>query len=216
MILIKKEITVQQDVLTLTNQRALYWKREQMLVVSDLHIGKTAHFRKAGIPIPSTILKNDLKRLQRLIDHFSPHSVLVVGDLFHAENNSDLEHFHTFIKINAEVNFELIKGNHDRLKDSFYEAMGIKVYQTHKDLGEIRFVHDEQHCDAHIFCVSGHTHPGVTLRGRGKMAVKLPCYEVSEYRLILPAFSEFTGLNTKRTVASSTCYGFTDKSVFAI
>lgn len=216
MILITKDINVQKDVFTLTNQRALYWEREQMLVVSDLHIGKTAHFRKAGIPIPSTILKNDLKRLQRLIDHFSAHTVLVVGDLFHAENNTDLEQFQTFITINAEVSFKLVKGNHDRLKDSFYEAMGIKVYQTHKDLGEIRFVHDEQHCDAHTFCISGHTHPGVTIKGRGKVYIKLPCYEVSEHRLILPAFSEFTGLNTKRTVASSICYGFTEKSVFEI
>lgn len=216
MSIITKDITIQDEILTLTNQRALYWEREDTLILSDLHIGKTAHFRKAGIPIPSIVLDNDLKRLQNLIDHFKATTILVVGDLFHAENNSDIDQFQIFIKDNSTVKFELIKGNHDRLKDSFYEAMGIAVFKTHKDVGSFRFVHDEQHCDAYTFCISGHTHPGVTIKGRGKVFIKLPCYEVSEQRLILPAFSEFTGLNTKRTVADSTCYGFTEKSVFAI
>ena len=216
MIISTKDIHVQKEILTLTNQRALYWAQESTLVVSDLHIGKTAHFRKAGIPIPSTILDNDLKRLQRLIAHFKAETVLVVGDLFHAENNTDIDQFQIFINAYPTVSFELIKGNHDRLKDSFYEAMGITIFKTHKDVGAFRFVHDEQHCDSDTFCISGHTHPGVTIKGRGKVSIKLPCFEVSDQRLILPAFSEFTGLNTKRTVETSTCYGFTDKSVFAI
>lgn len=216
MTIITKDITVQNEVLTLTNQRALYWESQKTLVLSDLHIGKTAHFRKAGIPIPSAILDTDLRRLQSLIDHFFVETILVVGDLFHAENNTDVDQFQTFVQDNPTINFELIKGNHDRLNNSFYEAIGIAVYKTHKDVGAFRFVHDEQHCKGVLFCISGHTHPGVTIKGRGKVFIKIPCYEVSEQRLILPAFSEFTGLNTKRTVADSTCYGFTDKSVFAI
>ena len=216
MTIITKDITVQNEVLTLTNQRALYWESQKTLVLSDLHIGKTAHFRKAGIPIPSAILDTDLRRLQSLIDHFFVETILVVGDLFHAENNTDVDQFQTFVQDNPTINFELIKGNHDRLNNSFYEAIGIAVYKTHKDVGAFQFVHDEQQCKGVLFCISGHTHPGVTIKGRGKVFIKIPCYEVSEQRLILPAFSEFTGLNTKRTVADSTCYGFTDKSVFAI
>ncbi|MBJ7882420.1 ligase-associated DNA damage response endonuclease PdeM [Gelidibacter salicanalis] len=216
MTLITKEITVQNKILTLTNQRALYWKAETTLIVSDLHIGKTAHFRKAGIAIPSAVLDTDLNRLQQLIDQFKVNTILVVGDLFHAENNTDLDQFQTFIQHNNAITFELIKGNHDRLKDSFYDAMGIVVYKTHKDIEGLKFVHDEQHCDAATFCVSGHTHPGVTIKGRGKVFIKLPCFEVSEQRLILPAFSEFTGLNTKRTVEAAVCYGFTAKSLFEL
>ncbi len=216
MTIITKDITVQNEVLTLTNQRALYWESQKTLVLSDLHIGKTAHFRKAGIPIPSAILDADLRRLQSLIDHFFVETILVVGDLFHAENNTDVDQFQTFVQDNTTINFELIKGNHDRLNNSFYEAIGIAVYKTHKDVGAFQFVHDEQQCKGVLFCISGHTHPGVTIKGRGKVFIKIPCYEVSEQRLILPAFSEFTGLITKRTVTDSTCYGFTDKSVFAI
>jgi len=214
--IITKDITIQDEVLTLANQRALFWDKEKTLVVSDLHIGKTAHFRKAGIPIPSTVLENDLSRLQILMDHFDTRTVLVVGDLFHAENNTDVDQFKYFLQENPLINFELIKGNHDHFQYDFYEMLGITVFKTHKDVGAFRFVHDEQHCGDTIFCISGHTHPGVTMRGKGKVVIKLPCFEVSEYRLILPAFSEFTGLNTKRTVASAACYAFTEKSVFEV
>jgi len=216
MIIVTKDIYIQQEKFTLTNQRALYWERENTLVVSDLHIGKTAHFRKAGIAIPSTILDNDLLRLQLLIDHFKVQTVLVVGDLFHAGKNIEIDHFQNFMLHNKTIGFELIKGNHDRLKDSFYESIGITIFKTHKDVHDFRFVHDEKHCETQKFCVSGHTHPGVSIKGKGKVRIKLPCFEVSEYRLILPAFSEFTGLNTKRTIEASVCYGFTKNSVFEL
>ncbi|TXE05992.1 ligase-associated DNA damage response endonuclease PdeM [Gelidibacter salicanalis] len=216
MTIITKDITVRHTIFTLTNQRALYWKEHETLVVSDLHIGKTAHFRKAGIAIPSAVLDSDLHRLQTLIDHFVVRHILIVGDLFHAENNTDIDQFQRFMQANSSVSFELIKGNHDRFKDAFYQTMNIAVFKTHKDIDEVRFVHDEQHCDADMFCISGHTHPGVTIKGRGKVFIKLPCFEVSEQRLILPAFSEFTGLNTKRTVDYAVCYGFTAKSLFAL
>ena len=39
-------ITIQNEIFTLTNQRALFWGKEKALIFSDLHIGKTAHFRK--------------------------------------------------------------------------------------------------------------------------------------------------------------------------
>lgn len=214
--IIIKNITIKDQTLTLSNQRALFWKKEKTLVVSDLHIGKTAHFRKAGIPVPSAILDNDLKRLQGLLEYFKSTTVLVVGDLFHAEDNTDIDQFRIWRLNCPELNFELIKGNHDRFKDAFYESMGIKVFKTHKDSDAFRFVHDEKHCEEDLFCISGHTHPGVVLRGKGKVSIKLPCFEVSENRLILPAFSEFTGLNTKRSVENAICYGFTEKSLFEI
>lgn len=214
--IICEDISVLDQVLTLTNQRALFWKKQKTLILSDLHIGKTAHFRKAGIPIPSLVLDNDLKRLHTLIDRLEAEEVVIVGDLFHAENNTDIDQFKIWLAKNTAITFELIKGNHDRFKDSFYESMGIKVYKTHKDVVPFRFVHDETHCDERLFCISGHTHPGVLIRGKGKTSIKLPCFEVSKNRLILPAFSEFTGLNIKRSVAEASCYGFTENSLFEI
>ncbi|MEZ4803144.1 MAG: ligase-associated DNA damage response endonuclease PdeM [Gelidibacter sp.] len=214
--MVTKEIVCRNEILTLTNQRALFWKRENMLVLSDLHIGKTAHFRKAGIAIPSQILQNDLKRLELLIENFDVETVLFVGDLFHAEINKDMDEFINWKQKFNNIKFELIKGNHDRLKDSFYQTLEISTFKTHKDMLPFRFVHDANHCNDQTFCISGHTHPGVVIYGRNKTRIKLPCFELSENQLVLPAFSEFTGLNTKRSFETSVCYGFTESSLFEL
>lgn len=216
MSIITKEIECCGELLTLTNQRALYWERDRTLVLSDLHIGKTAHFRKAGIAIPYQVLLNDLKRLKALILNFDIKKILIVGDLFHAEANSDLELFKEWKTQFEFIEWRLIKGNHDRLEFSVYEDLDIKVDIDYNDTLPFRFVHDVNHCDDGVFCISGHTHPGVLIKGRGKQKIKLPCFQVSKNQLILPAFSEFTGLNTSREDKDTTFFAFTKTAVFEI
>lgn len=211
-----QDISIKDETLTLTNQRALVWKRKKTLVVSDLHIGKTAHFRKAGIAIPSGVLYKDLERLKFLVEFFDTQTTLIVGDLFHAGLNKDIDVFKEWMQQFDTVNFELIKGNHDRLSNAFYHSLGITIFPDYKDVLPFRFVHDSKHCDESAFCISGHTHPGAILYGRGKQRIKLPCFEIGEQLLVLPAFSEFTGLNTKKTCESSEWFAFTDIDVFKV
>ncbi len=216
MSIVTKEIVCCGEHLLLTNQRAFVWTRRKTLVLSDLHIGKTAHFRKAGIAIPSQILHNDLKRLEALIVQFEISTILIVGDLFHAEVNRDIQMFKDW-KIPFDfIEWRLIKGNHDRLKTSVYENLGIEVDTDYNETAPFRFVHDVDHCEDPIFCVSGHTHPGVLIRGRGKQFIKLPCFQVSKNQLTLPAFSEFTGLNTSCGDKDTVCFAFTGTAIFEI
>ena len=82
-----------------SRQRAAFWQKEKALILSDLHIGKTAHFRKNGIALANHIMKSDLERLSALIEYFQPEKFIVVGDLLHAGDNSDVDEFCTW-KIN--------------------------------------------------------------------------------------------------------------------
>lgn len=211
-----KEIECSGEVLTLTNQRALYWKRENMLVLSDVHIGKTAHFRKSGIAIPSQILQNDLKRLEKLIRHFDLKTILIVGDLFHAEVNRDIDTFKEWKAQFETISWRLVKGNHDRLHSLVYENLGFDVDSEYHECLPFRFVHEVEHYETNTFCISGHTHPGVLIKSRGKQSIKLPCFQVSKSQLILPAFSEFTGLNTFGIEKETVCYAFTPTNLFEI
>ena len=88
-----KNINIQNEVFTLTNQRALFWKKEKALILSDLHIGKTTHFRKNGIALSDQVFENDLQRLSVLIEYFKPEKFIVVGDLLHAGDNSGVDKF---------------------------------------------------------------------------------------------------------------------------
>jgi DNA ligase-associated metallophosphoesterase len=214
--IISKTITCKDEVLVLTNQRAIYWEKEQSLILSDLHIGKSAHFQKSGIPIPSSILQQDLLRLQELIYHFNATALIIVGDLFHAEYNSDLDVFKNWLQQFLDLRIQLIKGNHDRLKTSIYHDFNIEVINKDLQLGVFKFVHDFIALDNNFFTISGHTHPGVFIKGKGRQRIKLPCYQVTEHQLILPAFSLFTGLNTKDAPDKCKNYCFTDDGVFQV
>ena len=83
-------------------------------------------------------------------------------------------------------------------------------------IGPIHFVHDLMPAVSNDeqFCISGHIHPGVVLKGKGKQRITLPCYKINERRLILPAFSLFTGLNTKKQSETFLNYAFTEHSIF--
>lgn len=211
--IITKSITVRNEELILTNQRALYWANEDALILSDLHIGKTAHFRKHGIPMPNDILQADLERLKTLINHFNAHKLIVVGDLFHAEANLDLDTFKDWVSQFDTLKITLIKGNHDRLSKNLINKFKIEV-ELKKQLHPFTFVHEHQENLEEDFIISGHTHPGVLVKGMGKQKLKLPCYQVTSNQIILPAFSLFTGLNTRNKPDNAICYAFTETSFF--
>ncbi|WP_397447652.1 ligase-associated DNA damage response endonuclease PdeM [Polaribacter sp. R77954] len=214
--IVTQNIHCNQEVLTLTNQRVMYWKTQESLILSDLHIGKAAHFQKSGIPIPSSILEQDLERLAQLIHHFKTKKLIIVGDLFHAEYNKDLDEFKHWLFNFKDLKLILIKGNHDRLKQAIYDDFNIDVYQPSLELEAIQFVHDIVETQNNVFTISGHTHPGVLLKGKGRQRIKLPCFQVTKNQLILPAFSLFTGLNTKNAPKNCTNYGFTEDAIFEV
>ena len=56
------------------------------LLVADLHLGKAATFRKAGIPVPEGSAQRDLARLADLVVRHAVRRLLVLGDLFHARS----------------------------------------------------------------------------------------------------------------------------------
>ncbi|MBU4538479.1 MAG: ligase-associated DNA damage response endonuclease PdeM [Weeksellaceae bacterium] len=207
------EKTIQQEKLIFTNQKAIYWEREKILIISDLHVGKSAHFRKSGIAISSQVLHDDLEILETLIDFFEVNHVLIVGDLFHAGHNSDLEIFCDWRNRFPDLKITLIKGNHDRIAPKFYEEYCIDVVEKSLQIPPFTFVHEPEN-SGEGFTVSGHIHPGVVFQGKARQAVKLPCFAVSENQLILPAFSKFTGLDTKTLKGNFKKIAFTKGIIF--
>ncbi|WP_452221988.1 ligase-associated DNA damage response endonuclease PdeM [Lacinutrix salivirga] len=214
--IITKSIVCNSETFTLTNQRVLFWDAKKALILSDLHIGKSAHFRKHGIPISSQVLDDDLERLQLLINHFNAETLIIVGDLFHAEYNTELETFKNWLKKFPNLKLQLIIGNHDKLNRDVYEAFNIKIYKPSLTIETINFVHNKLENSEENFTISGHTHPGVYINGKGKQRIKLPCFQVTEFQLVLPAFSLFTGLNTRSCPDNCTQYAFTDSGIFMI
>lgn len=212
--LVTKNINIKNEIFTLTNQRALFWKKEKALILSDLHIGKTAHFRKNGIALANHIMKNDLERLSILIEYFKPEKFIVVGDLLHAGDNSDVDEFCTWKNQYLHIQFYLIEGNHDRISNSLEEKLCLNFKENQLKIDDFIFVHD---FDQSIvgFQITGHIHPGIVLNSVVKK-IRLPCFIQTQNQLLLPAFSEFTGLDTKNLPKGGRFFVFTDYEIHEI
>ena len=74
-------------------ERCLYWEEQNTLILSDMHLGKTGHFRKAGIPVPQNVYKADLQRLIAQLLFFKADRVIIVGDFTHSTTNKELDLF---------------------------------------------------------------------------------------------------------------------------
>jgi uncharacterized protein len=201
--------------LWLSPDRCIFWEEEKCLILSDLHFGKTGHFRKSGIAVPPSVYKEDLQRLLSLIQYFQPRELLVVGDLFHSRENKELALFRKWREDLSHIAIRLIKGNHDILHADWYHDAGIVVSPETWQIGEFAFIHDitaiaamagaDSEASSAIagavaaerpasYCFSGHIHPGIRINGLGRQSLRLPCFYFGSDYSVLPAFSRFTGM----------------------
>lgn len=202
--------------LFLSKEKAIYWERERMLIVSDLHIGKSAHFRKSGIQVPDTVGLTDLQRLTTLVKEFTPVTLLVTGDMFHNRINSDADAFLEWRNTYPELRVVLVKGNHDDLKTGDYLALAVEVFDKELLIKPFRFIHDKPKVFDDYFNISGHIHPGVILHGKAKQKLKFPCFYFSDTCAVLPAFSIFTGLFLIKPEAGDRLYAVTPQKVVEV
>ncbi|MEO6330895.1 MAG: ligase-associated DNA damage response endonuclease PdeM [Ginsengibacter sp.] len=187
--------------LWLSHERCIFWEDQKALIVSDLHFGKSGHFRKAGIGVPQNIYKEDLQRLFSLIQFFNPGRLIIVGDLFHSHANKEIDLFVKWRNDVPNLSVELIKGNHDILAEKYYQNAGISTTTGSLTVDQFCFTHDiALACESESqYIFSGHIHPGISVSGVGKQTIYLPCFYFGETFAVLPAFSKFTGLSKIRT-----------------
>jgi DNA ligase-associated metallophosphoesterase len=199
-------IQCHQQKIWLSPERCMFWENQQTLILSDMHIGKTAHFRKAGIAVPQQVFQEDLHRLFQQIHFFSPQRIIVTGDLFHSEANLEHDWFSNWRKELAGIEFILVKGNHEILRNDVYQNLGIELVDKELEIGPFFFSHDliEEKRDGFSFV--GHTHPGVRIQGKGKQSFVFPCFYFTSDFCILPAFSKFTGKHVVDLQKGETAY----------
>lgn len=202
--------------LILSKEKAIYWPSKKMLIISDLHIGKSAHFRKSGIQVPATIGAGDLERLGAQMELYSPEILLITGDMFHHTINSDVDLFAAWRVRFPHVKILLIKGNHDTLKADDYARLNIEIKEKELLMRPFRFIHDKPKVTDDYFNITGHIHPGVTIYGKARQKLKFPCFYFSNSCAVLPAFSAFTGLSKISPDEGAIFYAITPLNVVKV
>jgi len=210
--------TILGNTFLLSASRCIFWEEEKILIMSDLHLGKTGHFRKSGIAIPQAIFKEDMQRLVTQLQIFKPRQVIIIGDMFHSYDNKEHEFFLKWRQDFADIPIHLVKGNHDILKEAWYVKAGITINKCELAIGDFVFVHDFNDCSipdkGYIF--SGHIHPGVTVRGAGRQSLHFPCFYFGKEYAVLPAFSKFTGTYTIEPKAGESVFALVEQTLVKI
>ena len=130
----------------LSVERCIFWEEKKILIVSDLHLGKTGHFRKSGIAIPQAVFKEDMQCLVTQLQTFKPQQLIIIGDMFHSESNKEHDFFLKWRKDFASLPIHLIKGNHDILQEEWYSLAEITLHKCELAIDNFIFVHDINDC----------------------------------------------------------------------
>lgn len=170
--------------------RALYWPREQALLVADLHLEKASFFASHGQMLPPYDSRETLERVALAIRETGARRVFALGDNFHDGKGSARLEPHAAGMLNAltrATEWVWITGNHD----AGMTAAAGGVLADEMEVGGMILRH-QAHSGETRPELSGHFHPRLTVAARGRRIAR-PCAVKSEHRMILPAFGALTG-----------------------
>jgi len=177
-------------------ERALWWPARRTLVVADVHLGKAATFRAAGIPIPRGSTSDDLARLDRALARTGATALVILGDLFHARVGREAPG--TVAQVGGwragrpELDVLLVRGNHDIGAGDPPTELGLRCVDEPWDEAPFAFRHHPEPVGS-AYVLAGHVHPAVRLDGPGGLRARLPAFVFGTQVGLLPAFGSFTG-----------------------
>lgn len=168
---------------------ALHWPEEGVLVVSDLHLGKSERMaRRGGALLPPYEVHDTLTRLEADITATQPRAVISLGDTFddmEAAARLDPAHLDWIKRLVGGHDWTWVTGNHDPAPTGLGGEAADAV-----TCADVTFRHIAS--DGTGPEISGHYHPKASLRMRGR-AVSRRCFLRDARRMILPAFGTYTG-----------------------
>lgn len=198
--------------------RAVWWPARHTLFVADVHLGKAAVFRARGLPVPEATTGDTLARLTDLLHRHAARQLVLLGDFLHAREAHHpvvLQALQGWRAQHAGVAMTLVRGNHDSHAGDPPPWLGIDVVDEPLPLGPLAACHHPKTLP-NATVLAGHWHPTVTLPGRGRDGLRLPCFHHAPGLLVLPAFGAFTGGHAAAVAHDVTRYAVGAGRVWAL
>jgi uncharacterized protein len=164
---------------------ALHWPAQELLCVSDLHLGKAERMaRRGGTLLPPYETRETLQRLDSDLVATDARQVICLGDSFDdtdAQGSLTEDETLWLARMMAGRTWTWVAGNHDPAPLSLDGTMRDEVA-----LGPLTFRHIARMGASGE--LSGHYHPKAAIAGRSR-----PCFLIDGARVILPAYGCYTG-----------------------
>ena len=171
-------------------QAALYWRAQDALLVSDLHLEKASAFALVGQMLPPYDSVSTLEEIATLCRTYRPAKIISLGDNFHddgGEHRLAQDAAALLVDLACNTEWIWITGNHDRAVSAIWGGKALDALT----LSGITLRH-EALCGDPNPEISGHFHPKFRQVLRGRM-VKRRCFVKTPRKLIMPAFGALTG-----------------------
>ncbi|MES2782109.1 MAG: ligase-associated DNA damage response endonuclease PdeM [Pseudomonadota bacterium] len=171
-------------------EAALYWRAQDALLVSDLHLEKASAYAINGQMLPPYDSVSTLEDISALCRKYSPAKIISLGDNFH---DDDGEHrlaqsaAALLVDLACDTEWIWITGNHDRAVSGIW---GGKAFDE-LTLSGITLRHEAERGDPNPE-ISGHFHPKFRQVLRGRMVARR-CFVKTPRKMIMPAFGALTG-----------------------
>ncbi len=193
----------------------LYRPEQDLLVISDLHLGLEGSMTFDGNYVPKHQLEKLLKDIEKMKKETGASRILVNGDLKnefktrYSETN-EIENFLGFLDREFEE-IILIEGNHDTFLEDTVEDYGLELQKYYLENG-VLFTHghlelEELGIEEFETVVIGHEHPALALEDEIGIREKVACFlygDMDDKRIVvMPAFSSISnGTNVNETPQS--------------
>ncbi len=184
--------------MVLLPSNAMFWPRENALLVADLHLEKGSFYAQHGQMLPPYDSRETLSRVASALKQTGAQRVYTLGDNFHDAHGAQRLEEHAAGMLDALVratDWVWVTGNHDHNSENRTAAPGGTELEELEIAGMV-LRHEAKRGETRPE-LSGHYHPKLRLKVRARHIAR-PCAVVScdnagSGRMILPAFGAYTG-----------------------
>lgn len=172
--------------------KALFWKSEKSLIISDLN---TNVMGKNGIwsDVKRKSIEDNFHQLYELINRYDPQNIYFLGKLFNIDDQYEWVRMNILMERFRDIDFHLINSkkpddimmgrfNRIRVHDVIAKQGILISYRPLKNL--------EGHCN-----ICGYLNPGTRIKRRRVFRSRYSCFLVSENRFVLPSFNKIPIVN---------------------
>jgi uncharacterized protein len=224
-----------QKHLWLTPEGALIDAISQTAFISDLHLGKSTSFRRAGLGVPEGSDQDTLTRLSLVFERYGPRCLVVLGDLVHDAQSLTprlRDQIAALRERYSDMAWSLVMGNHDQkasaaLRDDWAPRLSLTIFEDRwQEVPGFVGVHSPQDLGNSptdtsgpgqtVWAIAGHLHPAVLVTGSARQHLRLPCFAYRAGQWLLPAFGAFTGRLRLDPKVYDAVYPVADGRVFCL
>ncbi|MCF7866609.1 metallophosphoesterase [Candidatus Woesearchaeota archaeon] len=162
---------------------SLFFEKEKILVIGDVHIGQENSIHKMGFNIPLNQFKLINEFLENVVEELKPKTIIINGDLKHdfgKITNDEWDKITLFLKnLKKYSKVIIIGGNHDKILEPIIDKLDLQMSSYHKIVLENDFVyithgdiipHDLDYVTSNIIII-GHEHPAIKLKDNNRVEI---------------------------------------------